>query len=138
MLRLNLSQSHDAPFTRRLILLILLSTAGLYGLLTIAPFFMLGLHQQPVNLVMGGAFDPKYLPGLNAVVYTVGFLLIIIAPIVISIFAPLILMHSWRRWSAIPVPERLMTSIIGAGCVALLVFMFTSPLARLIMTWWLD
>ena len=138
MLRSNFTYSQDSHFTRRLILLVLLSTAGLYGLLTIAPFFVPGLHQQPANLVIGGAFDPKGLPGLHAAVYTIGFLLIIIAPIVISIFAPLILMHSWRRWSAIPAPERLMTSAVGAICLALLVFIFTSPLGRLIMTWWLD
>jgi len=138
MFKMNRTRPQDFRFMHWLIVPVLLIVAGLYGLLTIAPFFMLGLHQQPANLVIGGAFDPKGLPGLHPLVHSIGFLLILITPIMIAIFGPLLLIYARRHWTLIPRTERLLITSVGIGSLALLVFMFTSPLARLITTWWLD
>ena len=73
MLNSNVCHPKEIALLRRLFMPLLLLVSGLYLLLTITPFFLLGLHLQPAHLVVGGYFDPKGLPGLNPLTYMMGY-----------------------------------------------------------------
>ncbi len=129
----------------RIFTAVLLVVTGVYLLMVVAPFFVLGIHQQPVNLVIGGMFDPKGLAPYSYdsaefgyYLYVASILVIIGTPIVAGMFAGALLLHVLCNWGTLQPVQRvwsLGTGLLGLG---LGLFFFTSPLARLIMIWFLD
>jgi hypothetical protein len=112
-----------------------------YVLFVGVPFFALGLHEQPVDLVASGAFDPGglpfYLTPIGQMIHLVGFCSVFPGFVCLpSLNIPLIwvLLRRWTHWSRWQ--RRL-------GLLAVLVSFFTLglmflPPGRVIVAWFLD
>jgi hypothetical protein len=108
----------------------------------VVPFFALGLHLQPANLVRGGMFDPKGYPMYGDGTYgsilsmaTISVLLI--GPIWEMVFGGTLTVTLARYWSFFPRRQRLFGILVAAVSLGMIAFIF-SPLGRLIMTWRMD
>jgi hypothetical protein len=139
------SITRDMKFAHSVGVPVLTAIAAFYLLLVVAPFFLLGVHQQPTNLIIGGMFDPKGLAPYSTLssdpgywLYVLTMLTMIATPIVVVIIAPLVGLYLKRHWQRISAAQRTLALAIFTGSIALVLFFFTSPLNRLILTWWLD
>jgi len=110
-------------------------------LCSILPFYAFGLDRQPVNQVTGGHFDPKglafYQSPLGTVLYPLGIILYIAAPIFLTAFVPLMLFSMARSWRALTWRWQAYGALLLLGSGALLLFMFAGT-GRLILTWFMD
>src|SRR5689334_11689057 len=92
-------------------------------LFSILPFYLLGLHQQPQNLVTSGLFDPKglafYQTPLGTVAYIVGVVLYLAVPVSFAIFVPLILGSMIRSWRQLSYSWQVYGVLLLAFCAAL-------------------
>lgn len=113
-----------------------------YTLLVVLPFFALGLHLQPENMVRGGVFDPKgyrmYGDGTYAsILMMLTYIVMLLGPIWQMVFGGSLFITMARFWPFFPPRQHrigLLAIFVSIGAIG---FIF-SPLGRLIMTWWLD
>jgi hypothetical protein len=107
----------------------------------ILPFYALGLHSQPIDLVAGGQFDPKgiafYQSPIGSVVYLLGLLQYIALPCILLAFAPLMLLSMLRHWPLLRWQWKLSGVSLMLAASALLLFMFFGT-GRLIFIWFID
>jgi hypothetical protein len=113
-----------------------------YVLLVIFPFFALGLHLQPENMVRGGMFDPKgyamYGDGTYGNILSLATIVVLlIAPIWELVFGGALVVTLGRYWPFFPPRQRLIGLVAMLVSVGVTGFIF-SPLGRLIMVWRMD
>jgi len=103
----------------------------------VAPFYALGLHLEPANLVAGGSFDPKGFELTSGWLRLVGFLTLTLGPLAVTICGGVIAFRLIRRGEQLPSRWRTYAWISCAATIGLWLFIF-SPLGRLILAWFLD
>jgi hypothetical protein len=108
---------------------------------SIVPFYAFGLHQQPINLVVGGNFDPKNmsfyqtLPG--SLIYFIGIIMFIALPIILTGFVPLMLIALIRDRHKLSLSWQAYGAALTVTSVILVMFMYAG-MGRLILTWFMD
>jgi len=107
----------------------------------VVPFYAYGLHLEPSDSVAGGGFDPKGFPIYNSEIGCLlrlfSILVLMIAPLWISIFGSLLGFTVVRFWAVLDIQQRrygLAATSLGFG---LLAFSF-SPYGRVILGWFMD
>jgi hypothetical protein len=114
-----------------------------YGILVVFPFFALGLHNQPVEAIRGGMFDPKGFPIYSSdqispnVLLMTSILIHITAPVWQTIWGSLLALTLYRHWGQLSSRQRWLG---GIGLAASVIFMaiLLSPTGRLMLTWLID
>lgn len=126
------SQSPIAPFMLMIGVIIALFIASI-----VAPFYALGLHLEPANLVAGGSFDPKGFELTGGWLRLVGLLTLTLGPLAVTICAGIIAFRLIRSGGQLPARLRTYAWISCAAAIGLWLFIF-SPMGRLILAWFLD
>ncbi|MCC6613095.1 MAG: hypothetical protein IT320_06420 [Anaerolineae bacterium] len=126
------TQSSITPF-----MLVIGIAVALFLVSIVAPFYALGLHLEPANLVAGGSFDPKGFELTGGWLRMVGFLTLTLGPLAVAVCGGLIAFRLLRRGDQLPSRLRLYGVISCAAAIGLWLFIF-SPLGRLILAWFLD
>lgn len=103
----------------------------------VAPFYALGLHLEPPNLVAGGSFDPKDFALTGGWLRLVGFFTLILAPLAVTICGGLSAVSLIMRQEQITGRLRTRAILSCAAALGLWLFIF-SPLGRLILAWFMD
>jgi hypothetical protein len=120
----------------------ILMGAVVYALLIIFPFFALGLHLQPENMVRGGMFDPKgyaiYGDGTYGNILSLATIsVLLIAPIWELVFGGALVVTLGRYWPFFPRHQQRIGILAVMVSIGVIGFIF-SPLGRLIMVWRMD
>jgi hypothetical protein len=114
-----------------------------YVLLVVMPFFALGLHQQPVEAVRYGAFDPKgygFYSGdgiYPSLLLMLTGLMMLVGPIWEVIWGGVLFLSLWKYRSHFGNKQRLLAGLALVASISVITFMF-SPSGRLIFAWYLD
>lgn len=119
------------------VLLLVVAAVAIYLSSVVLPFFLLGLDQQPADLVRGGLFDPKDYPLTGGWLRVVGILAVVIAPIMVVVLSGAALLWAVRHRALLMQRTRVsigLSILIAAG---LWVFILSPP-GRLILTWFMD
>lgn len=122
----------------------LIGSTGLISaiiMLIILPFILHGIHQQPVSMVLNGAFDPKgfapFASDNGRTLYNLTTLIILITPIWCIFSAGWVSISLIKHWRELKSRHR----VIGLT-VLLMVSMFImfllSPNGRVMFAWFLD
>lgn len=108
---------------------------------SVLPFYVLGINQQPVNLVIGGQFDPKgqafYQSTFGSLVYVVGIIMLVAAPIALIGYTPVLLWSSHREWKVLSASWKITGLLLVTVSFTLLLFLYTGA-GKLILTWLMD
>ncbi|MBE0691448.1 MAG: hypothetical protein IH587_15120, partial [Anaerolineae bacterium] len=126
------SRSPITPF-----MLVIGAAIVLFFVSIVAPFYALGLHLEPANLVAGGSFDPKDFALTGGWLRWLGFFTLMIAPLAVAISGGLIAIRLIKRGQQLPSRLRLYGVLGCAAALGLWLFIL-SPLGRLILAWFLD
>ncbi|MBZ0288874.1 MAG: hypothetical protein K8I30_14755 [Anaerolineae bacterium] len=136
-------ESSNAMRTFRWAVWASLAIFAAYVLLLVMPFFALGLHQQPVEAVRYGAFDPKgygFYSGdgtyPNSLLILTG-LMMLVGPIWEVIWGGVLFLSLWKYRPHFSSRQRLLAGLALVASTSVVAFMF-SPLGRLIFAWYLD
>lgn len=117
--------------------------AIVFAFLVILPYFTLGMHLQPTDMVVSGRFDPKGFslysdtPQSENVLYVLTITVALIAPfvgIVLSIVSGVRLLKHWRSLS---LKQHLMGGAALLTSASLLLFVL-SPFGRILYLWMMD
>lgn len=115
----------------------LLLTAVIYILLIILPFYVYGLHQQPVELVRGGNFDPKGYPLYASALGWAAFVVLVCGSIWMAGGGLALASVLARKGRHLPTGQRLLGAAAVFASASTLVFMI-SPWGWLIVVWLMD